>query len=86
MSLIYFEQLIESGINQIVGNPLIFGAILFILFFAMIMLLRLSNDAIFMISVPIFFLLSLYIPGLFLVFALATGVIIGMFFLRIVRR
>lgn len=86
MSLLYFEQIIENGINQIVGNPLVLGAILFILFFAMIMLLRLTSDAIFMISVPIFFLLSLYIPGLFLVFALSVGVVIGMFFLRIVRR
>lgn len=86
MSLIYFENLIEQGLLTIVGNPAIIGGILFVLFFMMFFLLRLPADAMFVVAPPIFLLLSFYIPGLFLIFAFTVGVVIAMFFLKIVRR
>jgi len=84
-----FDSIIESfeylG-NELLGNPLLIGAVIFLFFIMLMMLLLLPFEVMVVAMIPLGFGVFEFIPQLRLIFAILAGIVIGLGLIKWYRR
>ncbi len=78
--------LIEDFLFSLIGSPLIFGVIIFLIFFSMMIAVKVNYSAGVVCFVPVSFLVFEYIPMGKIIFGLLWGIIFGLALLKVMRR
>lgn len=76
----------EDLADNIIGNPLLIGAIIFLFFLMFAMYLRLPFTAVVIIMIPVSFLTFKYIPELRLVLAIMIAILVGLGLIKWTRK
>lgn len=79
------ETLISSMLLGIFGSPLNLGIIVFFVFIAIAGFLRIHSSAIFILFIPISFLVFEFIPQIRILAALVIGIIFALALIKITR-
>jgi len=77
---------INSMVNDMIGNPLIIGAVVFLWITFIAMLLFIPFEAMVVIWVPLVFLVGYWIPTLRIILGIMLGILIGLGLIKWVRR
>jgi hypothetical protein len=79
------ESLIYSGLLQLFGGPLFMGMFMFVMFMAMIVLLKVNETAAVVIFVPVLFIMFEVIPQLKILTAIGIGLLVGLAIIKMTR-
>jgi hypothetical protein len=71
--------------NQVIGNPLLIGILVFLFIFFLCSVLLIPFEAMVIIFIPACFIIALWIPLLQLVCAILVGITIGLGLLKWIR-
>ena len=77
------EQIISDTIMAYLGNPIWVGILILLFFVVWVAFMRARLEVALLGLIPAFILASAFIPGLLLVGAMASGLLLGLILLRI---
>jgi hypothetical protein len=77
---------IESMVNDMIGNPLIIGAVIFLWITFIALLMFIPFEAMIVIWVPLTFLVGYWIPSLRIILGIMLGILIGLGLIKWIRR
>jgi len=77
---------LNTMINDMIANPLIIGAIVFLWITFIALLLFIPFEAMIVIWVPLTFLVGFWIPGLRIILGIMLGILIGLGLIKWIRR
>jgi predicted benzoate:H+ symporter BenE len=79
------ESLFFDTFLAIAGNPIIIGIAIFLIFVIFAVAMRIGNDALLILMVPIFILVGVFIPQLAILMVIAVGVTFGLALIKLTR-
>jgi hypothetical protein len=77
---------INSMVTDMIGNPLIIGATVFLWITFIAMILFIPFEAMIVIWVPLTFLVGIWIPSLRIILGIMLGILIGLGLVKWIRR
>jgi hypothetical protein len=84
-----WDSMIEPFVymaEELIGNPLLIGAVIFIFFTFFGLLMFIPYEAMVVIWIPASFVIAIYIPPIQILVAVILGIIVGLGIIKWVRR
>jgi hypothetical protein len=80
-----FESMFYDMLLGITGNPIIIGIAVFMIFLIFAVALRIGQDALFVLMIPVFILVGLFIPQIAILMVIAVGLVFGLALIKLTR-